>query len=314
MPKSLPKEVTKVQKFKNHKVDYNTENSISFSQFYTYSTCPHQWYLTYVKKLAPYEPSIHALFGTALHETLQSWLEEMYTKTIKSSMDMDLNGLLLERMKSTFKKEKYRNGHESFSDPEEMSIFFSDGKDILEWIKKKRSDYFTRKYTYLVGTEIPIVQEVRPGLYFKGYIDLVFYDDFTKRYKIVDIKTSTSGWNDYAKKDDVKMGQILLYKEFFSQQFDVDIENIDVEFFIVKRKLPYSEEFTPKRVQLHSPSSGKIKRGKIMKMFNEFIDDCFDVNGNIREKSFTKNPSQHNCRFCPFKENKYLCDVSFYNQ
>ena len=36
---------------------------------------------------------------------------------------------------------------------------------------------------------------------------------------IYDIKTSTRGWNDTEKKDDSKIAQILLYKEYFSKQF-----------------------------------------------------------------------------------------------
>jgi len=309
MSNKLPEVVQRIQSYKKEKVNYETQNSISFSQFYMYSTCPHQWYLTHVRKLAPYTPSIHSLFGTSVHEVVQKWLTEMYTNTIKSSNEMDLHELLEERMKKTFKKEKYRNGHESFSNPKEMMEFYRDGVGILKFLKRKRSDYFDKKHTHLVGVEIPIVQEVKTNLFFKGYIDLVFYNEKTDKFKIIDIKTSTSGWNKYTKKDDLKISQLLLYKHFFSQQFDIDIDKIDVEYFILKRKLPDTTDYTPKFVQLFSPSSGKIKRGKTMKLFNQFLKDCFDENGQYLDKEFNKEPSKNNCRFCPFKENKYLCNV-----
>lgn len=310
MPKKIPSKVKKIQQFKNHKVDYDNEKSISFSQFYTFNTCPHQWYLTYVAKLAPYQPSIHALFGTSMHETIQKWLDEMYGGTIKSAMEMDLEELLTERMRKTYNKEKYKNSNETFSSLEEMEEFYKDGISILEFIKKKRSDYFDKKYTYLVGSEIPIVQEVKSNLYFKGYIDLVFYDEFTDRFKLVDIKTSTSGWKDYATKDEAKIGQLLLYKEYFAKQFDIDVDSIDVEFFILKRKLPYTEDFIPKHIQIFKPASGKIKRGRIMKMFNNFIDTIFDDQGNVKVTELEKNPSKSNCMFCSFKENSYLCNAA----
>lgn len=310
MPKKLPKQVRVIQEHKKKKIDYENEKTISFSQFYTFNTCPHQWYLTYVKKLAPYQPSVHAVFGTALHETLQQWLDVAYNKTIKASMEMDLNSLLLERIRKTFKKERYKNSNTSFSSSEELQEFYEDGLSILNFIKKKRSDYFNSKYTYLVGSEILLIQEIRPSLFFKGYIDLLFYDSFTNRYKIVDIKTSTKGWNDYAKKDEAKIAQLILYKEFLSKQFDIDIESIDIEYLILKRKLPEDSEFSPKHVQRFIPSSGKIKRGKILKMFYNFVETGFDQEGNYKKIDFEKVPSLNNCRFCPFKTMKPLCNVS----
>ena len=38
-----------------------------------------------------------------------------------------------------------------------MREFFEDGIAILEWFKKKRSRYFSKKGTYLVGCEVPLV-------------------------------------------------------------------------------------------------------------------------------------------------------------
>jgi hypothetical protein len=35
-----------------------------------------------------FDPSLHLVFGTAMHETLQSWLDTLYNKSLK----MQLNG------------------------------------------------------------------------------------------------------------------------------------------------------------------------------------------------------------------------------
>ena len=83
MPKKVPKIVRQVQEYKKRKIDYETEKTVSFSQFHQYYQCPHKWYLTYVRKLAPYQASIHALFGTAMHETMQEWLDKMYNVSVK---------------------------------------------------------------------------------------------------------------------------------------------------------------------------------------------------------------------------------------
>ena len=49
---------------------------------------------------------------------------------------------------------------------------------------------------------------------YKGYLDLVFYHERSNKIKIIDIKTSTKGWNKWQKKDDSKQAQLLLYTTF----------------------------------------------------------------------------------------------------
>ena len=311
MPKKVPPKVKLIQEAKGRRLKED-ENNISFSQFYMYSQCPHKWYLTYVRNLSPYQPSIYTTFGTALHETVQEWLEVMYTESAKAADEIDLHALLRERMIKTYKKEKYRNGHEHFSDGKEMDSFLDDGIQILDYLKKKRSVYFPIKGTYLAGIETPILYPVKENLYFKGFIDLVFYNKNTDRYRIVDIKTSTSGWKDYAKKDTDKISQVLLYKEFFAKQFDTDIEKIDVEYFIVKRKVPKDPDFPAmgRRVQEFKPSAGKINRSRALKKIGEFVKEGFDTAGQYIDKAYEKRPSKSNCKFCVFKDNP-LCNPSF---
>jgi hypothetical protein len=37
-----------------------------------------------------------------------------------------------------------------------------------------------------------------------------------------------------------------------------------------------------------------------------FIEDCFEKDGKIQQKTYPKNPGRH-CSFCPFNETS-LCD------
>jgi hypothetical protein len=63
------------------------------------------------------------------------------------------------------------------------------------------------------------------------------YHEPTNTFKIIDIKTSTKGWNKWNKKDESKQFQLILYKNFFSKQFGIPKENIDINFIILKRKI-----------------------------------------------------------------------------
>ena len=119
MPKKLPKMVKEVWESKI-KQSPKANKHISYSQLSSFANCQKQWYLSYVKRLAPYQPSIHAVFGTAMHETIQSWLETLYHDKVKTAMNMDLNALLYDNMIKTYKSQKAQNGHEHFSNQEEL--------------------------------------------------------------------------------------------------------------------------------------------------------------------------------------------------
>ena len=160
----------------------------------------------------------------------------------------------------------------------------------------------------LLGIEIPLLLNVANNVFLKGFIDFVLYDEDLDKVYIYDIKTSTRGWSDYEKKDDSKIAQILLYKEYFSKQFGFDVEKIEVEYFIVKRKLYESTEYSIPRTQHFKPASGKNKRKQVVENFQAFIKDCFDTSGKPQMKSYLKNVGESSCKWCPYKDLPDLCD------
>jgi hypothetical protein len=135
------------------------------------------------------------------------------------------------------------------------------------------------------------------------------YHEPTQTFKIIDIKTSTRGWNAKVKKDEDKQFQLILYKKFFSEQFNIPIDNIDIEFFILKRKVFDHPDYVIPRIQTFTPASGKVKLNKADKALNGFIEEVFDKKG-YKDKNYTPTPSKWNCTFCPFKDNSELCGVS----
>jgi hypothetical protein len=40
--------------------------------------CPHRWKLQYKDKIKRFTSSIHTVFGTAIHEVIQHYLDVMY--------------------------------------------------------------------------------------------------------------------------------------------------------------------------------------------------------------------------------------------
>jgi hypothetical protein len=100
--------------------------------------------------------------------------------------------------------------------------------------------------------------------------------------RYIDFKTSTRGWNEDAKKDEGKQFQLIFYKNFFSKQYNVPEDNIDVEFIILKRKIWEESEYPQSRVQEFAPPSGKIKMKKALTAINNFIEQCFNMMEHIK--------------------------------
>jgi len=288
-------------------IDYSYQKSVSYSQFSIHQQCPHRWSLEYIYGHKIYKPNINLIFGTAFHETLQQYLTVMYNESGAAADRLGLEDMFAERFIETYKKE-YEVAKTHFSNASEMREFFDDGITILNWIQKRRNKLFTIRRMKLLGIELPLVLKLANNIYYKAYIDFALYDEDLKKVYIYDIKTSTRGWSEREKKDDNKLAQILLYKEYFAKQYGYDVESIEVEYFIVKRKIYESAEFPIPRVQSFKPASGKTKRGKAVESFESFIKDCFDEFGKPKIKSYLKNVGEDSCKWCPFKNDSSLCD------
>jgi len=269
-----------------------------------YNECPLRWKLNYVDKLSIRESNIHLIFGTAMHEVLQTYLEVMYNDTIKNADMLNLEEMLKDKLVEQFKIAEENDG-KSPCKKEDLQEFFQDGVDILDFFRKKRGDYFQRRQYELIGCEVPIEVMLEKNVKMVGYLDIVLKHIPTDTITIIDIKTSTRGWNKWQKMDKNKTQQLLLYKKFYSEQYKVPIDSIDVEYFIVKRKLWENTDFPQKRVQKFIPANGKPSVNKVINGLNLFLNNSFTDEGEHKTDKIFALPSKKACRFCEFNQTEY---------
>ena len=319
MAKKVPKIIKEIRNNPPQGVNFAFQKNISYSQMSLFRQCPHRWKLQYKDKVKTFTSSIHTVFGTAIHETIQHYLDVMYNESATKADQINLEENFQSNFINEYQKQYKSNSNSHFSSAEEMREFFEDGIAILEWLRKKRGKYFSKRGWHLVGCEIPLViapNKLYNNILYTGFLDVVLYHEPTNKFKIIDIKTSTRGWRDQDKKSEDKQYQLLLYKQFFSEQYHVNLDDIEIEFFIVKRKvLDWDDEniMSPHqayRVQVFTPPSGKIKLGRAKDAINSFINECFNTNGEIKEIEYPKIASKWNCGFCPFNQSPELCDKS----
>ena len=282
---------------------------VSFSQYGMWSSCPQQYKLNYIDKLGESSSNIHTIFGSAMHETIQHYLSVMYGVSKKQADEINVDKLLLERMRENYKVEVEKMSEGTPCSQDELEEFFGDGRRILEWFMKHIGKFYSKSGYELVGIEIPLNKEIKKGVHFIGYIDIVLRDIAENAIVIIDLKTSTMGWNQYQKADRLKNSQILLYKKYYSELFDIPLTKIRVEFQIMRRKLPEDSPYPVPRISKHIPPNGSPSVNKVYDEFMNFIDIVFDDEGNFRDIDYPKVPgnAKKNCKWCEFSA-RGLCD------
>jgi len=290
------------------------ERKISYSQYSMYSQCPKHWELAYVKNLRTFSQSIHTVFGTAMHETLQHYLTVMYSDSVKAADAIDIHGYLKDQMYTLYKEAVEKMGSH-FSNKFELGEFYEDGVAILDWFKRKRGGYFSRKNEELLGIETPIyhpVNETNDKVMMLGYLDVVIRNKVTDTITIIDIKTSTRGWNKWQKADKTKTSQLVLYKKYFAEQYGFDVEKIDIKYMIVKRKLIEGAMFPQKRITEFAPASGKPTRNKLARSIQSFVESSFKLDGSFnedRQYPAVAGKNKKNCKYCEFVDRLDLCPI-----
>jgi hypothetical protein len=288
------------------------EISISYSQFSMYSTCPFRWKLTYIDKIKFRKPSVHFVFGTAMHETLQYYLHTLFFKSAKEADQINLQECLQEQIAQNYMIAVTENGQEHFSTPAELQEFYEDGIAILEWFKRHRTEYFSNRTHELVAIEMPIyiqATDTHPTIMMNGFLDIVLRDIQDDRILIIDFKTSTKGWSKYEKQDKVKASQLVLYKNYIAKQYGYHEDKIDIQYLILKRKLIEGYAYPQKRVQLFVPASGKPTRNKLQIEIDKFISTAFNSDGtyNTTINYPAISNKGKNCKFCDFNSLEHLC-------
>ena len=281
--------------------------TVSYSQFSLYLQCPKRWKLDYADNLRKYDQNINTTFGSAFHSTIQNYVKVMYEESVKKADEINLGEYLQECMMTEYRNALLKNNNTHFTTAEQLSEYCQDGIAILDYFKKHRTAYFVSKQHTLLGIETPLNIPLRDGIRFTGFIDLILRDERDGRIKIYDFKTSTAGWNKYQKADKSKTSQMILYKEFYAKQFNVDVETIDIEYIIVRRKINEDLEFVPKRIQTFVPANGKVTRNKIFKMFESFLNHCFTESGEYNLQSEYPAIASSACNYCPYQKEDALC-------
>ena len=128
---------------------------VSYSQFSMWNQCPWRWKLNYIDKIKSDEPSIHLIFGSAMHYVLQLYLTAFFSNGPKYADQLDLNDIMRQEMAKKYKKHlnKYiKEGMEIIKEVKDKSVKVEvDGnrlilQDNMEFIAKHNAQKVLESY------------------------------------------------------------------------------------------------------------------------------------------------------------------------
>ena len=283
----------KEKEYTTLKVDNANKTHISFSEFSLFNQCGYRHLLEKHLAVIQQQPSIHLYFGNAVHASIEYFLKN----------DIETNNMV-DFFRSTFTKDMMDNMKETADFKNNFYDFLEHGEHILRILELENifKDY------EIVAIEEALYENVHLNYYFKGFIDLVIRHKITKRYKIVDWKTSGSDWDvKKKKKDEIFLAQMRFYKFFWGKKNNVSLSEIDCGYIVLNRltdkKNPKSY---PGRIQeVNVDATPEEIKSSLEKLANTIkmihIDKKFP---KIKHISGTSG-----CIFCPLKGGRHpLCN------
>ena len=252
---------------------------ISYSELKTWAECPYKHKLSYIDRVKKFVGNEFTAFGRALHAVCENivmtevedvsgedYFDASFRQELKALEPEELDKKLVVDMQQQAhliipQIEPYLNAH--FGSYEVFSVEERLYEDV----------HFVK----------PIERK------FKGFIDLVVKTDDGK-YHIIDWKTCSWGWDAKKRSDKLITYQLTLYKKFFCEKHDIDPEEVETHFALLKRTAKKDN------VEIFRVTSGPKKTDNAAKLLTNAVK-------NIEKQHYVKNRTS--CTYCEFLNTEF---------
>ena len=249
---------------------------ILFSELKNWNFCPNYHKLTYIDKLKAFLGNEYTAFGTAIHTICE---RKLLGKTDHS----------YDSFKSEFIKEISSLPEEVELQPDLVIQMGPQAEAIIPEIMPALESYFPDGYEVL-NTEEMLMEPIADQDYsFKGYIDAVLKTPDGKIH-IIDWKSCSWGWDTKRRSDPMVTYQLTLYKIFYAQKHNIELDSIETHFALLKRTAKAN------KVEIFRVTSGSRKRENAISLLNKALF-------NIKKKNFIKD--KRSCAKCEFYKTKH---------
>ena len=236
---------------------------ISYSALKEWNECAWKHKLNYIDGLKQFKGNEFTAFGTAIHTVCENLVAKTGVDTVH-----------------LFDKEFAKN-LARIKDQDPDIIFRKDlvesmrrqGAHLIKYILPALHANFGEFEVFSIEEDLYVPLE--EALHFKGFIDLVVKTSNGK-YHIIDWKTCSWGWDTRRKSEKMTTYQLTLYKHFFSLKHNIDSNNVETHFALLKRTAKKNN------IEIFKVTSGPKKTENALKLLYKALY-------NINNKKHIKN-------------------------
>lgn len=247
--------------------------SISHSEISTHYSCHWKHKISYIDKPIEKETTQYTGFGIALHAVVENKHKQTDNRTDSEIFEDHLkNEFEKIKLKTLLtKKEKEEQWFDESKLKQRKTKLFEEmikhGNKLLPELFKEMINKFGNYKILSVEEklEYPLEHLGYPKNKFKGYIDLVIeLEDGT--VAIIDIKTTSWGWDVHKKTDKLTTYQLAYYKHFYSLIHNKDISGIKTYFCLLKRTAKPES-----CIEIFESPVGKVKINNSIELMQETL-------------------------------------------
>ena len=258
---------------------------ISYSEWKNWLICPHYHKLTYIDKVKQFQGNIYTAFGKALH----TLCEETLTKTEQYRSQDKITTLLREQFVKELKAlpaDEQKRAANDFN----LQEWMDHGIEIIPDLYRSLVEKFGKlgeDWEVLAAEEKlyePIANFTEAEKKFKGFIDLVVYSKKDEKIHLIDWKTCSWGWRREKKSDTTLAYQLVFYKYFYAEKYEVNPKDVECHFVLLKRTAKPG-----KKVEFVRVTAAKKRTADAMKSLLAALH-------NITKQNYIKN--KNSCRTC----------------
>ena len=193
---------------------------ISYSELKNWHHCPFYHKLVNIQKLKVFEGNEYTAFGTALHSVCEDLLTD--------EVDIPKPELFNQKFRDEIKKLKSEEINKKL-----IVDMFAQGGKLSEQVLPSLESYFDDCEVFMAEEKLYEPISGTDDYLFKGYVDLIIKEG--DNYHIIDWKTCSWGWNTKKRSDKMILYQLILYKHFFCQKYDISPDMVHTHFGLLKR-------------------------------------------------------------------------------
>ena len=248
---------------------------ISFSALKKWNECPFLYKIEYIDGIKSFKGNAYTAFGTAIHSVCEAVLQG---GGLDPAYAFEL--AFLKELQSLPKEVRAE------LDSKMVNSMRTQGKQLAPLAVPGLREYLGDFELVSVEEELfePVSLFTDAEYDFKGFIDVVAKTPDGK-YHIIDWKTCSWGWDGKKRNDKMVVYQLTLYKHFFAIKHNIDMEDIETHFALLKRTAKKNQ------VELFKVSNTQRRVDNALGLINKALF-------NINNKNFLKN--RLSCGRCPF--------------